>query len=88
MDTNKIEELVEWFRTYDGGILREMDREEYFVTPLMEAFGEDASEILNYLNNMKIEELREISGIFEDIYRKFTTDEVYDALGKLEEKIA
>ena len=36
---------------------------------------------------MDADDLNEIEGIFEEIYGKFMTDEVYEALGKLEEKI-
>ncbi len=88
MDTNRLEELVKWFRTHDGKVLCEMDWNKYFVMPLMEAFGENVSEILVYLDKMKVEDLRTISGVFEDIYRKFMTDDVYNALGELEDKIA
>ena len=88
MDTNRIEELIKWFRTYDGRALCSMDRDKYFVTPIMEALGDDVDMILDYLSQMGDEDLREISGIFEEIYGKFMTDEVYDSLGALEEKIA
>lgn len=87
MDTNRIEELVKWFRTHDGRVLCAMDIDKYFVDPLMEAFGDDVDEILTYLNEMDVDDLDEISGIFEDIYGKFMTDEVWDALEKLEVKI-
>ena len=44
-------------------------------------------EILAYLNEMDVDDLDEISGCFEDIYGKFMTEEVWDALEKLEVKI-
>ncbi len=87
MDTNRIEALVESLRTGDGWMLYEIDSDKYFVNPLMEAFGDDVDEILAYLNEMDADDLNEIEGIFEEIYGKFMTDEVYEALGKLEEKI-
>ncbi len=64
------------------------DFSEYVIEPLMTALGEDIDEILAYLNGMAPEDLQIISGSFEDIYRKFTTDEVYKALEELESKIA
>ena len=87
MDTNRIEAFVESLRTGDGWMLYEIDSDRYFVNPLMEAFGDDVDEILAYLNEMDVDDLDTISGCFEDIYEKFMTDEVYDALGKLKEKI-
>ena len=87
MDTNRIEALVESLRTGDGWMLYEIDSDKYFVNPLMEAFGDDVDEILVYLNEMDVDDLDEIEGIFEDIYGKFMTEEVWEALEKLEEKI-
>lgn len=87
MDTNRIEALVESLRTGDGWMLYKIDSDKYFVNPLLEALGNDVDEILAYLNGMDVDDLDEIEGIFEDIYGKFMTEEVYDALGKLEEKI-
>ncbi len=87
MDANKIEEIVEWLQTGEGWNCYEIDSEKYFVKPLMEAFGNDVSETLTYLEKMDVDDLDEIKGIFESIYSRFMTDEVYNALGKLEEKI-
>jgi predicted translin family RNA/ssDNA-binding protein len=53
----------------------------------MKSFGDDVGEILEYLNEMEIEDLEEISGCFECIYKKFTTEDVWDALEALEKKI-
>ena len=44
-------------------------------------------EILAYLNEMDVDDLDEIEGCFEYIYGKFMTDEVWEALERLEEKI-
>ena len=87
IDANRIEELVKWFRTHDGRVLCSMDIDKYFVNPLMEAFGDDVDEILAYLNEMDVDDLDEISGCFEDIYGKFMTEGVWEALEKLEKKI-
>lgn len=85
MDENRIESLIKWWRETDT---QGMDIVKHLIDPLMEAFGEDVDAILSYLDKMEVEVLREISGCFESIYRKFTTDEVYNALGELEDKIA
>lgn len=87
MDTNRIEELIKCFRTGDGWALYEIDRDKYFVDPLMEAFGDDVEEILAYLDGMDVDDLDEIEGCFEYIYGRFMTEDVWDALEKLEEKI-
>jgi len=75
MDENRIESLVKWLQETD-------------INPLMEAFGEDADAILSYLDKMEPGDLKVVSGCFESIYRKFMTDDVYNALGELEDKIA
>ena len=62
-----------------------MDRD--FFEPIMEALGDDISAIFEYLNDMDVDDLETISGIFEDIYGKFMTDDVWDALEILEEKL-
>jgi len=87
VDTNRIKELIDWCETGDGMFLCSMDWDKYLGMPLMEAFGDDVEEILAYLDEMDVDDLDTISGCFEDIYGKFTTDEVWDALEKLEEKI-
>jgi len=84
MDKKEIESLIKWWMETD---VQGMDIEQYLITPLMELFGDDVSEIMEYLNSMDSESLIAISGCFEDIYRKFTTDEVWNALEALEQKI-
>ena len=73
MDENRIESLIKWWRETDT---QGMDIVKHLIDPLMEAFGEDVDAILSYLDKMEVEVLREISGCFESIYRKFTTDDV------------
>ena len=53
----------------------------------MEAFGDNVNEILDYLDEIDVDDLDVIAGCFEDIYGKFMTDEVWDRLEKLENKI-
>ena len=85
VNKKEVDSLISWYREMRG---HELDYEELFFEPLLEAFGEDIDEILKFLNEMDIKDLEMISGCFEDIYGKFMTDEVYDALGELEEKIS
>lgn len=85
MDKNKIVSLIEWWKEIDA---QGIDILEYFFNPLMEAFGDDVDEILKYLDEMDTDDLSLISGIFEYIYGKFMTEDVWDALEKLEQKIA
>lgn len=85
MDKKEIESLIKWWKETDT---QGMDIGKYLFNPLMEAFGDDVEEILAYLNEMETEDLAIISGCFEEIYGKFLTDEVYDALEELENKIA
>lgn len=84
MDKNRIESLIKWWRETDT---QGVDIVKHLINPLMEAFGDDESEIIAYLNQMEPEDLEVISGSFEDIYRKFPSDEMYDALGELEDKM-
>ena len=84
MDEERIKSLIKWWEETDT---QGMDVTRYLFDPLMEAFGDDIDEILEYFKVMDVDDLDTISGCFEDIYGKFTTDEVWDALEKLEEKI-
>lgn len=85
MDKKEIESLIKWWKESDT---QGMDVVKYLIMPVMEAFGDDVDEILAYLNDIEVEDLRTISGCFECIYGKFMTDEVWDALEVLEQKIA
>lgn len=85
VDKKEIESLIKWWMETDT---QGMDIEQHLITPLMELFGEDITEILEYLESLDEESLLAISGCFEDIYRKFTTDDVWNALDALEQKIA
>ena len=64
-----------------------VDIDSEFIEPVLEALGDDIEEILEYLNEMPVEDLGLISGCFEYIYGRFMTDDVYDALGELERKV-
>lgn len=83
IDVAKIEELINWWLSIDT---QGMDVEKYLLTPVMEALGDDIDEIFDFLNAMEPEDLLVISGCFEDIYRKFMTEDVWDGLEALEIK--
>lgn len=85
MDSDRIASLIKWWKETDT---QGLDITKYLINPLMEAFGDNEDEILAYLNKMKSEDLLIIFGCFEEIYKKFPTDEVYETLGELEDKIA
>lgn len=83
IDVAEIECLINWWQSIDT---QGMDIEKYLLTPVMDALGEDIDEIFEFLNSMEPEDLLVISGCFENIYRKFMTDEVWDKLDALELK--
>lgn len=85
MDQNRIVSLIKWWKETDT---QGMDIIKYLINPLMTAFGDNEDEILAYLDEVEPEDLEIISGCFEEIYKKFPTNEVYKALGELESKIA
>ena len=85
VDKNEVESLVKWWDELED--TQGLDFTKLVIFPLMEAFGDDVEEILAYLNEMDVDNLDEIEGCFEYIYGKFMTDEVWEALEKLEEKI-
>ncbi len=87
VDTDRIAELIKWVQTEDGMLLCDVDIDKYFINPLMEALGDDVNQILGYLDGMDVDDLDEIEGCFPEIYGKFMTEEVWEALEKLEEKI-
>ncbi len=79
--------MLEWEKTENANVLMDTDCDKFFFNPLLEALGDDINEILKYLNHLNLKDLDRISGVFENIYEKFMTDEVYDALGELENKL-
>lgn len=83
IDVAEIECLINWWQSIDT---QGMDIEKYLLTPVMDALGEDIDEIFEFLNSMEPEDLLVISGCFENIYRKFTTEEVWNKLEVLEIK--
>ena len=85
VDKKEIKNLIKW---WDGlGDTQGLDFNKLVILPVMEAFGDNVNEILDYLDEMDVDDLDVISGCFEDIYGKFMTDEVWDRLEKLENKI-
>lgn len=55
---------------------------------LFEALGDNEQEIKDFLNSCDVSHLKYISEIFEDIYRKFPNDDMWNCLEFLETKIA
>ena len=53
----------------------------------MNALGDNIEEILSYLDSLHACDLEVISGCFENIYTKFMNEDVYTALGNLENKL-
>lgn len=84
MDKEEVFKLINWYKNTDT---QGMDMNVYFFPKLMKAFGNDVAEILSFLDTLTINDLEIVSGSFEDIYAKYMTEEVYDALGKLEDKM-
>lgn len=85
INKEEIFQLINWWRNTDT---QGMDIEKYLLSKVMNAFGTaDISEILSFLDSLPVCDLEIISGCFEDIYAKFMTEDVYEALGNLETKI-
>lgn len=84
MDKKEIESLIKWWKETDT---QGMDIADYLFKPLMNSFGNDVKEILAYLHEMDIEDLDIMRGCFEEIYGKFMSDDVYNELGALENKL-
>lgn len=80
VNIDRLEELIAWRKEVGISYL---DIYDSFVNPVMDALGEDVEEILEFLNALEDDNLEIMSIVFEDIYKKFTTDEVWDALGEL-----
>ena len=84
MDKDEVYKLINWYKNTDT---QGMDMNVYFFPKLMKAYGNDVEEILSFLDTLTISDLKIVSGSFENIYAKFLTEDVYNALGKLEDKL-
>jgi len=85
VNKEEILQLINWWRNTDT---QGMDIEKYLLSKVMNALGNaDFSEILSFLDSLPVCDLEIISGCFESIYAKFMTEDVYVALGNLENKI-
>ena len=84
MYKEEIIQLINWWKNTDT---QGMDSEIHLLSKIMNALGNDIEEILSFLDALPVCDLEIISGCFENIYAKFMTEEVYTALGVLEEKI-
>lgn len=84
MKKEEIIQLINWWKDTDT---QGMDIEKYLLSKVMNALGNDVEEILSFLDALPVCDLEIISGCFENIYAKFMTEDVYIALGNLENKI-
>ncbi len=83
-DFHALLRLIEWWKNTDK---QGIDSEKYFYAPLLARLGEDEETVLDRLKCLSQSDLEVVSGCFEDVYRKFTTEKVWKALGELEKKI-
>lgn len=85
MNKEEIIQLINWWKNTDT---QGMDIDKYLISKVMNAFeNADVVEILSFLDSLPVCDLLVISGCFEDIYAKFMTEDVYVALGNLEDKL-
>lgn len=83
-DLNALLRLIAWWKNTDT---QGIDTEKYFYMPLLARLGEDEETVINRLECLSPSDLEIVSGCFEDIYRKFMTETVWNALDELEKKI-
>ncbi len=83
-DFNAILRLITWWKNTDT---QGIDSDKYFYMPLLARLGEDEETVLSRLECLSQSDLEVVSGCFEDVYRKFTTEKVWNALEVLEKKI-
>ncbi len=83
-DFHALHRLIDWWKNMDK---QGIDSKRYFYIPLLALLGEDEETVLHRLNCLTQDDLYVVSGCFEDVYRKFTTEKVWDALEELEKKI-
>ena len=83
-DFNAILRLITWWKNTDT---QGIDSDKYFYMPLLARLGEDEETVLSRLECLSQSDLEVVSGCFENVYRKFTTEKVWNALEVLEKKI-
>lgn len=64
-----------------------MDYKTAFVDPFLYHVHDDRAGLEGYLQEISVEELDDISGVFYAIYDKWTDERMYDLLKSLEKKI-
>lgn len=60
--------------------------DERYIKLMLEALGDDEEEIKEFLRDCSKENLVYMSEFFENIYGKFTNDEMWDFLTEIENK--
>ena len=83
MNTQKVSELLDYRGTLCG---EEPWFESEYLKPMMEALGDDEEEIKEYIKGCNDEDLLYFTELFEYIYEKFPSDEMWDFLDELEIK--
>lgn len=84
MDKEKIAKLIKWKKSV-GTSYHDIMKD--FVNPLLESLGDDESDIITYLNTLSDEDIVIVSSAFEDIYKKFPTEDMWKTLEVLEQKL-
>ena len=84
IDEKKINSLRKWLKKHPDWC---WNFPEQFAAPFMEAVGDDREGMERYLDGMDADDLVIISGVFEDIYGKWTDDKMWHFLEKLSQKI-
>lgn len=87
VDDKRVRELMEEMRKISRKRINPEFEYERFLEQLLEVFGNDVGDIIKYYNEIDIHELSYISGSFYYVYRKFTTDDVWDEIVKLRKKV-
>lgn len=81
---NALLRLIAWWKNTDT---QGIDSEKYFYVPLLALLGEDEDIVLRRLHCLSQSDLEIVSGCFEYVYRKFTTEKVWESLEELERKL-
>ena len=84
IDVNEIKQLTKWIIEHPRWC---WNYQEQFADPFMKAVGEDRKGLEEYLSKRDAGELCKISGVFEEIYKKWMDEDMWDFLDGLERKI-
>ncbi|NLG05585.1 MAG: hypothetical protein GX567_17440 [Clostridia bacterium] len=82
---NEAERIISWWKSMDEH--QGISYVDNVSKPLLEIYDGDLAGIMTFLESISVDDLEIVSGCFEDIYRKWTTYDVWVALGRLEDKV-